>query len=631
MILEDGLEPDAMMYGCLMKFAVECGRTDLSWRIAEVAPQLDIQNYMSLIRAAGRDRDVDRAFTVLQRLKATGSNLDVAVYNCVLDVCVSSGHLDRARELMDEMRGRVDPDVITYNTLLKGYCQAGKLEKARALLADMAEAGLQPNDVSFNCLIHAAVSSGPGGLRDAWATIDMMERSGVPVDHYTLSILMKALKSTRNPKDVAKTLALYDKSGVNVYSDEILFNSVLETCVRHDHRRLEGILEGFSGSGLRPAVHTYGSLIKACGALRWLPRCWELFKELEQRGMEPNDVVLGCMLDALVSNAEVDQAVALLAEWKHRVRPNTVIYPTIIKGFANSQQAGRALDMWHEMRREQVQANTVVYNAVIDAQARCGSMEVVSDLVKHMQVDGVTLDAITYSTIVKGYCVKGDLAQAVEVFRDMQKGGMVKESVVYNTLLDGCTRHAQFALADSLLEEMLSSNVLPTNFTLGILVKMYGRRRQLDKAFEVVEMLSKRFNLTLNGQVRMSLLCVCVNNNAPQKAREVFEQMKLMPNGLDAKAYYTLIACYTRNGLLEDAIGLVEEAYGLAGARSLPHGQSLDVETVEKLLQALSQKGLSKLGVPLLERLKAAKVPLTGRLCVSAMGAGARAPGKWRA
>merc|ERR1740121_1782471 len=178
----------------------------------------------------------------------------------------------------------------------------------------------------------------------------MMERSGVPVDHYTLSILMKALKSTRNPKDVAKTLALYDKSGVNVYSDEILFNSVLETCVRHDHRRLEGILDGFSGSGLRPAVHTYGSMIKACGALRRLPRCWELFKELEQRGMEPNDVVLGCMLDALVSNGEVDQAVALLAEWKHRVRPNTV-----------------------------------VYNAVIDAQARSGSMEVVSELVGHMQ------------------------------------------------------------------------------------------------------------------------------------------------------------------------------------------------------------------------------------------------------
>jgi len=29
-ICEDNLEPDAMMYGCLMKFAVECGRTELS-------------------------------------------------------------------------------------------------------------------------------------------------------------------------------------------------------------------------------------------------------------------------------------------------------------------------------------------------------------------------------------------------------------------------------------------------------------------------------------------------------------------------------------------------------------------------------------------------------------------------
>ncbi|CAK0803472.1 unnamed protein product, partial [Prorocentrum cordatum] len=32
---EDGLEPDSMMYGCLMKFAVECGRTDLSRDLSE--------------------------------------------------------------------------------------------------------------------------------------------------------------------------------------------------------------------------------------------------------------------------------------------------------------------------------------------------------------------------------------------------------------------------------------------------------------------------------------------------------------------------------------------------------------------------------------------------------------------
>mmetsp|Transcript_37327 Transcript_37327/g.115995 ORF Transcript_37327/g.115995 Transcript_37327/m.115995 type:complete len:93 (+) Transcript_37327:2-280(+) len=91
--------------------------------------------------------------------------------------------------------------------------------------------------------------------------------------------------------------------------------------------------------------------------------------------MEPNDIVLGCMLDALVCNGHIDEAVELFGKWKKRVPPNTVIYSTLIKGFANTHQADRAMAAWKEMRQEGVKMNTVVYNAVIDAQARIGCME----------------------------------------------------------------------------------------------------------------------------------------------------------------------------------------------------------------------------------------------------------------
>ena len=43
-IRADGLEPDTMMYGCLMKFSVECGRTQLSLELSEKLSVLDIQS-----------------------------------------------------------------------------------------------------------------------------------------------------------------------------------------------------------------------------------------------------------------------------------------------------------------------------------------------------------------------------------------------------------------------------------------------------------------------------------------------------------------------------------------------------------------------------------------------------------
>ena len=95
MIIASGLTPDAIMYGCLMPFSAQCGRTELSQELSCLAPQLDTQSYVFLIRAAGRDKDTDRAFQLLEKL---------AIYNCVLDACVCAGDLARAKALTTTMR-----------------------------------------------------------------------------------------------------------------------------------------------------------------------------------------------------------------------------------------------------------------------------------------------------------------------------------------------------------------------------------------------------------------------------------------------------------------------------------------------------------------------------------------------
>jgi len=620
-IRSEGLEPDSMMYGCLMKFSVECGRTELSRELFEKSPTLDIQNYMSLIRAAGRDKDVNRAFGVLEKLKASGVSVDIAAYNCVLDACVSAGDMRRARTLMTEMATITTLDIITYNTLLKGYCSKGDVRGAKDLFLEMDGAGLAPNDISYNCLINAAVSS--GNFREAWNTIEMMERSGVAVDHYTISIMMKALKKVKDPKDVGRALELLDRSGVNVCSDEVLLNTVLETCTRHRQLpRLESIVASFSTSNLRPSVHTYGSLIKACSTLKRLDKCLELWHTMvDTCAMQPNDIVLGCMLDALVCNEKVEDAVTLLATWKCKITPNSVMYSTIIKGFANSRQSERAMAIFEEMCQCRSAFNIVVYNALIDSQARVGAMDEVSRLVESMEPNGCSPDSITYSTIVKGYCIKGDLDKAFDVFRSMQKNGMAVDSIVYNTIMDGCTRHNRMDLVDLVLEDMDKFSIKPSNFTLGILIKMYGRRHQLEKAFKVIEELPRKHGLQINGQVRTCLMCACLSNHDLGRAMKVFEEIQAA-GGADGKAYSSLLCGLVRLGQLEKALAIVEEAYGLGKVkqRGLAPGQVLEAQALEQFMQALGKsKLMQSVGVPLIEKLRAAKVPISGRVFSSAL------------
>merc|ERR1719276_536015 len=386
---------------------------------------------------------------------------------------------------------------------------------------------------------------------------------------------MKSLKKARNPKQVMKTLELLDSSGLDVCSDEILLNTVVETCIwNKQNQRLEQVLKSFHASGLRPSVPTYGSLIKACSYMHRIDQCWVLWRQIvDERGMEPSDIVLGCMLDALVCNDSLEAAVQLINEWKGRVKPNTVMYSTIIKGFAATRQSSRAMDMWREMLELKIPMNTVAYNALIDAQARVGAMEEVETLVTSMQPNGCTPDVITFSTIVKGYCVKGELNKALEVFQGIERNGMVADA---------------------------------------ILVKMYGRRGQLDKAFEVVATMPTQYGFTPNAQVRTCLMCACVNNRSIRRGFEVFEDIKKSREGAGVRAYGALLSGCVRHGHLEEAAHLVEEAYGLKdGKPRLSPGENFESERLEQLFRSLSQRGLfQKVGAPLMERLRAKKVPV---------------------
>eukprot|EP00443_Scrippsiella_acuminata_P090331 CAMPEP_0115553500 /NCGR_PEP_ID=MMETSP0271-20121206/96809_1 /TAXON_ID=71861 /ORGANISM="Scrippsiella trochoidea, Strain CCMP3099" /LENGTH=587 /DNA_ID=CAMNT_0002987195 /DNA_START=146 /DNA_END=1906 /DNA_ORIENTATION=+ len=190
-ILEDGLEPDSMMYGCLMKFAVKCGRTELSQELFKKSNGGDIQNYMCLIREAGRMGKVDRAIQLLRQAESKRNcSLDPAVYNCTMDVCVTNDRMDHARALLAEMSKTGVVNLITFNTLIKGYGAKGDFVGARSVLREMEDAGIKPDSASYNSLMGAMVSA--GNLAQSLKVLDEMDSRSVPLDHYTVSIMMKA-------------------------------------------------------------------------------------------------------------------------------------------------------------------------------------------------------------------------------------------------------------------------------------------------------------------------------------------------------------------------------------------------------------------------------------------------------
>jgi len=610
-VLAEGLEPDHVMYGCLTKFALKCGRTQLSKEVFDKCNGGDIQSYMCMIRAAGQDGKPDRAIELLRHLEASREvGLDVAVYNCAVDACVRNDRMDLARSLLSESSRKGLANLITYNTLIKGYGAKADLSRARRVFQEMESVGIQPDSASYNCLIASMVAT--GSLAQTLSVVEEMEQNGVPLDRFTVSIMMKVAKKTRNPRDANCALAVLDRaSGIDVCEDEVLFNTVLDACCsRLDTQRLSKVLKVFDASNMKPSVHTYGLLIKAHSTLKQLACCQELWTEMvEKRAITPTNVTLSCMLDALTCARKVENAVALLTNWKAKVPANTVMYSTLIKGFAVIGEADRAMDMYRTLKAEGLEMNLVTYTALIDAHARAGGkMEDARRLFNQMESEGCEPNVITFSSMVKGYCMAGNVDEAFGLFNAMSHRGLEADVVMFNTLLDGCVRHSHFKLADELLAHMAKLAVQPSNVTLSIIVKMWGKRQQLDKAFDVVYSSLKDGSRRLDSHVGTCLMSACLHNNAPDRALELLAEMKGWRgcDGPDAGTFSTLVIGLSRRGDCRRAAEIAKEACRSAASAGK---RPLSQESLQALAGALRRRGLGEeLGASLAKELRAAGV-----------------------
>jgi len=288
---------------------------------------------------------------------------------------------------------------------------------------------------------------------------------------------------------------------------------------------------------------------------------------------------------------------------------NTVVYSTLLKGFCRSKLPDRVQQVFEEMREEGISCNTVSYNTMINANVGSGRMDRADELFRTMKADGASPDVITYSTLVKGYCMAGDIDKGFAVLTDMlETGKQEPDEILFNSLLDGCAKQHRVDEALALLEKMHTHHVQPSNFTLSILVKLLGRSRRLNQAFQMVEETCQRFDFQANIHVYTCLIQACIQNRQLPRALKLHDSM-LREAGVepDAKTYAVLARGCVGAGSMEKAAAVVRAAYGLSpqGLVAPQQAPGMEPRALEEVMSALSSATAAEyLAVPLLSELR---------------------------
>eukprot|EP00927_Polykrikos_kofoidii_P001140 TRINITY_DN10417_c0_g1_i4.p1 TRINITY_DN10417_c0_g1~~TRINITY_DN10417_c0_g1_i4.p1 ORF type:complete len:1130 (-),score=181.88 TRINITY_DN10417_c0_g1_i4:249-3638(-) len=634
----DAVQPDDSAHGALIRAAVECGRLELARELFHKSGNPDLLNYMSLIRAAGRERNVEKALQLLNDLEESPLSLDATAYNCVLDVCAACGDRTAASSLLARMDARSCVDVISYNTYLKILLAEGAREDVSGVIQHMRERAVNPNIVTYNSMVKGFVEH--KDLAKAWHLVEEMERDGVIPDSFTCSILLKGSRHTTSPHEVDKVLALVARAKIS--PDEVLVNCLLDACVRlRDADRLAMILDQFRSTGVVPSPHARAMLIRAYGHARRPDRAWALWREATGGGSIVGDSVdeevFASMVEACLAGGDLSGAAAVLRQCHPRLKAfhrAPGIFMAFVKACAQNKRSRLAVDLYGEVK-DSIVCTNVTYNTLIDSLTRQDDMARATELFRDMSIQGVTPDLITYSTLIRGHCSRGDLEQGIKLLGVMQRRGIAPDVVLFNSILDGCAHKQMRALTEQVLGDMESANVAPSNFTLSILVKLYGRCGDLDEAFRVVEAYPKTFGFRLNAQVYTCLMSACIVAGDQSRAFEVYDTM--LRDGLkaDTKTCRTMLSGCLRHGDVNGAIRIVEDALQQSGCVSpgVNAGSScyavndlvalplLDREALEGvLLMSVRQGRTSDVGLPLLKRLQAVGVCISQRVVDAVCG-----------
>eukprot|EP00928_Gymnodinium_smaydae_P005179 TRINITY_DN11784_c0_g1_i1.p1 TRINITY_DN11784_c0_g1~~TRINITY_DN11784_c0_g1_i1.p1 ORF type:complete len:1141 (-),score=278.76 TRINITY_DN11784_c0_g1_i1:74-3049(-) len=526
------LLPDCRAERALASAAVACGRDAVLDELLSALAD-DVSTQINLIRGCALQGDLNGALTIFRRLEDRAEEaLPISLWNAALDACVEAGNLPSAEALMERLVATGAADTVSYNTLIKAHLKQKNYTETRAIMSQMAKRGPAPNHVTYNELLLALANDEKSQNRAmVWSTVDEMRAAGIRPNRVTCSILLKALKPTSSHLDIQRSMELTDS--MDEPMDEVLLSSVMEACVRVKKvdlltQRLNKIKANDYKVEVSSA-HAFGSLIKACGYARDVEGAWHWWREMRARHAKPTAITIGCMVEAVVGNGDVDGGyeliTSLLEDEDCKSLINAIIYGSVLKGYNRSNRPERVFALFDEMVARGIEPAHATFNVVIDACARNGRMERVSGFLADMKARGFSPNLITYSTLIKGYCNRGDLTAALKILEELNSAKDVRpDDIVFNTMLDGCANAGLVTEGEAVFRQMEKQNVPVTAFTLVSLARLKARQCSIEDTLEAVERAMQRHRVKPTNRLYSTLIQACLQGRNVSCAADVFER-----------------------------------------------------------------------------------------------------------
>ncbi|URD90868.1 Pentatricopeptide repeat-containing protein [Musa troglodytarum] len=355
-----------------------------------------------------------------------------------------------------------------------------------------------------------------------------------------------------------KLVALFSRFG-DLRDATLIFGSVEDKTDELYHSLLRGhakhsslddavaFFRAMRRAGVRPAVHSFTYLLKACGDRSDLRRGREIHSQLIASGFGSNVFAMTAVVNMYAKCRRIEEARRMFDRMPER---DLVAWNAIVAGYAQNGMAERALEMVIRLQKDGRKPDSVTLVSALPACANVGSLKIGKTVHAFAMKAGFDSLVNVSTALVDMYSKRGAIETARLVFDSMR----LKNVVSWNSMIDGYGQNGDAEEAWRLFEKMMADGIQATDVTIMGALYACGELGDLEEA-KWIHGFAIRLCLDKNIFVMTALVDLYAKCGSVRVARRLFDAMEER----HVTTWNAMIDGYGTNGFGKSAIDLFEQ------------------------------------------------------------------------
>ncbi|KAK9098123.1 hypothetical protein Syun_025168 [Stephania yunnanensis] len=230
---------------------------------------------------------------------------DVNCYNALFRTLCQEKSMSDARNVYHSLKHEFRPNLHTFNVLLSGWKSS---EEAEGFFDEMVKMGVEPDVVSYNCLVDVYCKSRE--IEKALKVVDKMRDEGISPDVITYTSIIGGFGLAGQPDKAREMLKEMKEFGC--YPDVAAYNAVIRNfCIAKRLGDAYNLMDVMAGKGLIPNATTYNLFFRCYYWSNDLGRSWDLYRRMMSDSCLPNTQSCMFLIRLFRKHEKVEMAMVL--------------------------------------------------------------------------------------------------------------------------------------------------------------------------------------------------------------------------------------------------------------------------------------------------------------------------------